>query len=121
VQEFFSHEQEEDTKETEKEEKEEKEVKAEKMEALEAEEEMTYAEPEPMYFEEDAKNMEAVAETVEGNTTDVIVEDDMTEDIQEIPQAQNQGDYFTREAGIENEEEEPKNDGGLSDGFYEDK
>jgi len=118
VQEFFAHEQAE---------KAEEEVKEEEVaeEEVEVKEEMTQTEPEPMYFEEDAQAMKAVEETVEPTASDYIPEDDMVEDVQESAAAdkkqEGQGDYFTREAGVGDEEEKPKSGGDMSKGFYEDK
>lgn len=113
VQEFFAHEQEAEATE----------------ETVEIKEEMTQTEPEPMYFEEDAQAMEAVEETVEPTASDYIPEDEMIEDVQEAPKKQEeQGDYFTREAGVGNEEslpadrqDKPKSSGGMSMDFYKDK
>jgi hypothetical protein len=114
VQEFFAHEQEVEDAESDEAEEAEKKV--------EAKEEMTQTEPEPMYFEEDAKAMDAVAETVKPTASDYIPEDDMVEDIKEEPKSQTgQGEYFTREAGVSDEEKKPKSGSGMSMDFYEDK
>lgn len=105
VQEFFSHEQEEE------------------MDAPETtEEKMEAVEPEQMYFEEDAEVMEMAQESAEHMASDYIPEDDMMEDVQESPQSQeNQSSYFTREAGVGSDEQKPKSEGGMSMGFYDDK
>lgn len=105
VQEFFSHEQEEEETEAQEE--------AEEVELAPAmEEEMVQTKPEPMYFEEDAKAIEAVEEEVKPEASDYIPEDDTVEDVKD------QSDYFTREAGVE---KKPKSDKGMSMGFYDDK
>jgi hypothetical protein len=129
VQEFFAHEQEAEDGEVEKAESTEEEV--------EVKEEMTQTEPEPMYFEEDAQAIEAAEETVESKTSDYIIEDDMIEDVKDIPRDdQNQtgkatkdstdvkgkqGNYFTREAGVGNDEDKPKSGSSMSMDFYKDK
>ncbi len=109
VQEFFSHEQEEEVPEMEE---------AGNPEAI-----MEEMEPEQMAFEEDAEMMEVAQEVMEPVASDYIPEDDMMEDVKEQPQAaDNQADYFTREAGVGNSEDEAESKGNsTSMGFYEDK
>jgi hypothetical protein len=88
---------------------------------------MPEPEPEPMFFEEDAEAMpEPEPELPQENNTEYIPEDDMIEDIQETPkkEPESQGDFFKRDAGIEEKHEAEKKaitDKGLGMNFYEDK
>ena len=90
-------------------------------------------EPEPMFFEEDAPAMpeeEEIPEIVEEEPApEYIPEDDMIEDIQENPKTEpeTQGDYFKRDAGIEEQHEAEKKaitdkhkNSSLGMDFYED-
>ncbi len=101
-------------------------------------EEMVQTEPEPMYFEEDARVIEDAKEVVATKASDHIEEDDMIEDIIDIPldeetepskatkgdteakKAKSQADHFTREAGIEKEVKKPKSGNSMSMSFYDD-
>jgi len=112
VQEFFSHEQA----------KKGEEPIEEELDGESMEDETAQTQPEPMYFEEDAKAIEVAKEAVEANTSDYIPEDEMIEDIKEEPKSEdNQASYFTKEAGVEDAGKKPKSGKGVSMGFYEDK
>lgn len=107
VEEFFSHEQQEED------EMEEAETPMEKMEAME---------PEQMQFEEDEQMFETAEEELRPTATDYIPEDEMIEDVTEAGQnSDNQANYFTREAGVETDEEKPESGHHMSMGLYDDK
>lgn len=107
VQEFFSHE----------EAMEEQPQASEPVREEVREEPQEEVQEEPMLFEEDRPD---IKEEVQ-DFAEYVPEDDMLEDVKEVDQEhpENQGDYFTREAGVE-AEESPKKGGGAPGSFYED-
>jgi hypothetical protein len=115
VQEFFAHEQ--DVLQDETDEAPNDEI-SEGLTELQPEPEMVQTEPEPMYFEEDAAAMDAVEEMAEAEASSEIMEEDTIDDIEE---KEDQGEYFTREAGVDKKNGKQKSKGSLSMGFYEDK
>lgn len=85
-------------------------------------EELEQRVPEPMYFEEDMKGIEAAEEATNSPVAEEIPTNELTEIVPEAHKPQiDQSNYFKREAGVEKEEEKPKTHGGGSMGFYEDK
>jgi len=94
---------------------------------LEIEEEITMEDPEDekQLFEEEAEEIaELEPETTE--TAEYIAEDDLLEGIEEVDKndsSSDQGDFFAREAGIDDSEKKNSKDSdkkGLSMNFYED-